>query len=316
MLTAKVKEYVFMSNEEIVKKIKNGNNLADYLEYLYTKNLPLIKTIIKPYTAFENEEDLLQECYFGLVNAVKNYDCYENVKFMTYAKFWIKQACVRYIENCGRSVRLPVSMHQDIIHYKKAIMELSHDLGRYPEDAELMKYLGISKAKLNDLKMYSQDIKSLNTSYTTEDGQEYELLDTIADDLRIEESVVDDLYNEHCKSELWGIVACYTSEREADVLRDRFKNKKTIRAISEKQNISFQRVREIEQNAIRKMRRPAVRRELEKKFDLAMVGAYNSGVNNFKTTWESSTERTALKMLDYDNYVQKRLAELKCKIQC
>ena len=98
--------------------------------------------------------------------------------------------------------------------------------------------------------MYSQDVKSLNTSYTTEDGQEYELLDTIESDLRLEESVIDDLYGEHCKSELWGIVACYTSEREADVLRDRFKNKKTIRAISEKQNISFQRVREIEQNAL------------------------------------------------------------------
>lgn len=305
-----------MSNEEIVKLIKENNNAADNLEYLYTKNLSLIKQIIKPYTAFEEEEDLLQECFFALVNAVNNYECFENVKFMTYAKFWLKQACMRYIENCGRSVRLPVSMHQDIIHYKKAIMELSHDLGRYPEDTELMKHLGISKDKLNDLKMYSQDVKSLNTSYTTEDGQEYELLDTIEADLRLEESVIDNLYNEHCKSELWGIIACYTSERETDILRDRFKNKKTIRAISEKQNISFHRVREIERNAIRKMRRPAVRRELEKKFDLAMVGAYNSSVNDFKTTWESSTERTALKLLDYDNYLQRRLAELKYKIRC
>lgn len=305
-----------MSNEEIVKQIKDGKNSADNLEYLYTKNLSLIKAIIKPYMALEEAEDLLQECFLGLLKAVEHYDTDENVKFMTYATFWLKQACVRYIENCGRTVRLPVSVHQDIIHYKKAIMELSHDLGRYPEDTELMEYLGISKAKLNDLKMYSQDVKSLNTTYTNEDGSECELMDTVADDLRLEESVIDDLYDEHCKSELWGIVACYTSEREADVLRDRFKNKKTIRAISEKQNVSFQRVREIEQSAIRKMRRPAVRRELEKKFDLAMVGAYNSGVNNFKTTWESSTERTALKMLDYDNYVQKRLAELKCKIQC
>ena len=137
-----------MDNEQIVQEIKNGINTSDNLERLYKKNLPLIEQIIKPYTNIEDKEDLLQECYFGLVNAIDHYDCFENVKFMTYAKFWLKQACIRYIENCGRSVRLPVSMHQDIIHYKKAIMELSHDLGRYPEEAELMKYLGISKAKL------------------------------------------------------------------------------------------------------------------------------------------------------------------------
>lgn len=303
-----------MDNEQIVQEIKNGINTSDNLERLYKKNLPVIKQIIKPYTALEEQEDLLQECYFALVNAVDNYECFENVKFMTYAKFWLKQACVRYIENCGRNVRLPVSMHQDIIHYKKAIMELSHDLGRYPEDAELAKHLGISKAKLNDLKMYSQDVKSLNTSYTTEDGQEYELMDTLADDLRLEESVVDDLYGEHCKSELWGIVARYTSPKESEILQERFKKRKSRQAIANDYNVTRQRIREIELKALRKMRRPAVKRELEKKFDLATAGIYNSGVNNFKTTWESSTERTALKMLAYDDYVQKRLAELRTKI--
>lgn len=305
-----------MSNEEIVKQIKDKKNTADNLEYLYTKNLPLIKRIIRPYANIEDEEDLLQECYFGLVKAVENYETDENVKFMTYAAFWLKQACMRYIENCGRSVRLPAQLYQDIIRYKKAITELSHDLGRYPEDAELLKYLGISKKKLNDLKMYSQDVKSLNTSYTTEDGQEYELLDTIEADLNLEESVVDNLYGEHCKSELWGVVTCYTSEKESNILQERFKKRKSRQAIANDYNVTRQRIREIELKALRKMCRPAVKRELEKKFDLTTVGIYKSGVNNFKTTWESSTERTALKMLAYDDYVQKRLAELKCKIQC
>lgn len=303
-----------MDNEQIVQEIKNGINTSDNLERLYKKNLTLIKQIIKPYTALEEQEDLLQECYFALVNAVNNYECFENVKFMTYAKFWLKQACMRYIENCGRSVRLPVNLYQDIIRYKKAITELSHDLGRYPEDAELVKHLGISKKKLNDLRMYSQDVKSLNTSYTTEDGQEYELLDTIEADLRLEESVIDNLYDEHCKSELWGIVECYTSEKESDILQERFKKCKSRQAIANDYNVTRQRIREIEHTALRKLRRASVKEEIEAKFDLAMVGAYRTGANNFKTTWESSTERTALKMIDYDNYVQKRLAELKCKI--
>ena len=88
-----------MTNEQIVEKIRSGCSTVKYLEMLYQKNLPLIKKFIKPYTAYEQEEDLLQEAYFGLLEAVNRYETSENVKFMTYARFWIRQVVRQYVEN-------------------------------------------------------------------------------------------------------------------------------------------------------------------------------------------------------------------------
>ena len=70
--------------------------------------MPLIKRIVKPYTAYENMEDLLQEAYFGLWEAVQHYETSENVLFMTYAGYWLRQVIQRYIENCGSVIRIPI----------------------------------------------------------------------------------------------------------------------------------------------------------------------------------------------------------------
>lgn len=94
-----------MTNEQIVEEIRNGSSVTENMQLLYESNLPLIKRYIKKYTAYENMEDLLQEAYFGLWEATKYYETSENVPFMYYAKYWIKQAVQRYIEKCGSTVR-------------------------------------------------------------------------------------------------------------------------------------------------------------------------------------------------------------------
>ena len=81
-----------MTNEQIVSEIRNGYSVTDYMQLLYESNLPLIKKFIKPYAAYEPMEDLLQESYFGLWEAVQHYETSANVRFMTYAEYWIKQS--------------------------------------------------------------------------------------------------------------------------------------------------------------------------------------------------------------------------------
>ena len=76
-----------MTNEQIVSEIRNGYSATDYMQSLYENNLPLIKKFIKPYTAYECEADLLQESYFGLLEAVKRYETDRNVQFMTFAQY-------------------------------------------------------------------------------------------------------------------------------------------------------------------------------------------------------------------------------------
>ena len=87
-----------MTNEQIVAEIRNGHSVTDNMQLLYENNLPLIKKFIKPYVVYGEWEDILQESFFGLWEAVQHYEISENVLFMTYARYWIKQSAQRYIE--------------------------------------------------------------------------------------------------------------------------------------------------------------------------------------------------------------------------
>ena len=116
-----------MTNEALVERIRNGYSVTGNMQLLYENNLPLIKRYIKPYTAYEPMEDCLQEAYFGLWEAVKRYETSENVLFMTYAGYWIKQSVQRYIEQCGTVVKIPSHTRQKIARYKKTVERLSQE---------------------------------------------------------------------------------------------------------------------------------------------------------------------------------------------
>lgn len=76
-----------MTNEQIVSQVKKGISVTENMQLLYEKNLSLIKKFIRPYIHYESEEDLLQEAYFGLWEAVQHYESSEKVLFMTYAQY-------------------------------------------------------------------------------------------------------------------------------------------------------------------------------------------------------------------------------------
>lgn len=107
-----------MTNEMLAERIRGGFSVSENMQSLYEGNLPLIRKFIKPFTAYECEADLLQESCFGLVAAVQHYEISENVRFMTYARYWILLAVQQYIEKCGSAVRIPNYERQKIIRCK------------------------------------------------------------------------------------------------------------------------------------------------------------------------------------------------------
>ena len=133
-----------MSNEEIVLQIKNGYSVTDNMQKLYENNLPLITMYVKKYSVYEPMEDLLQEAYLGLWEAVQHYEETGNVLFMTYASFWIKQAVIRYIENCGSTIRIPSHFKQKIYRYNKINAEFKKEYGKTPADEEIANKLDVS----------------------------------------------------------------------------------------------------------------------------------------------------------------------------
>ena len=178
-----------MTNEQIVAEIRNGYSVTDHMQILYENNLPLIKRFIKPYTAYENMEDLLQEAYFGLTEAVKHYETSENVLFMTYAGYWIRQAVQRYLEKCGSVVRIPSHTRQKIARYKKTVQELEQELGRVPTGKEIADKMGISVGLLPELEIQIQGVESLDTPLTDDSNLTFD--DTIQADYRLEDETID-----------------------------------------------------------------------------------------------------------------------------
>jgi RNA polymerase primary sigma factor len=146
-----------MSNEELVKLIQSGVNQRDNMQRLYEQNIGFINSLIKQYSyachsynrharklnKIDNEtspigvieyNELLQEAFIGLCNAVKGYDESMDCRFLTYSAYWIRQAIKRFLENCGNTIRVPVWLQARINYYNRI---QSHYMSKYGRKATI-----------------------------------------------------------------------------------------------------------------------------------------------------------------------------------
>ena len=178
-----------MTNEQIVSEIRNGFSTTNNMQLLYESNLPLIKKFIKPYTAYECEADLLQESYFGLLEAVKRYETDRNVQFMTFAQYWIKQSVQRYLKNCGSTVRIPTHTRTKMSRIRKATSQLRQEQGKEPTAADIAALLGVSVEEVQEIQGYMQSVISLDTPIAEDNS--LTLADTLQADLSLENDTID-----------------------------------------------------------------------------------------------------------------------------
>ena len=294
-----------MSNEEIVLQIKNGYSVTDNMQILYERNLPLIKMYIKKYSVYETMEDLLQEAYLGLWEAVQHYEETGNVLFMTYARFWIKQAVIRYIENCGSLIKVPSHFKQIIYRYKKILAEAEKNHLPLPTEEELAHLLKISLDRLDDVKAYSQTLSSLDANVTEQDMT---LHDAVKDDFCLEEFVIDKMYDDYSKNELWGIVERYTDTRESDIIKSYFLYSMSMPQIAKEYGLTTERIRTIKNNGLRRLKIGKAKRELIEKFEIMDASLYRSGYNKFKDYGESTVEYIAIRRMELEKeYAKKRI---------
>lgn len=297
-----------MTNEQIVEKIRNGYSVTENMQLLYERNLPLIKRMIKPYTAYENTEDLLQESYLGLWEAVQHYETSENVLFMTYAGFWIKQSAQRYIEKCSSVVRIPSNTKQKIIRYNKTVHKLTQEQSRAPADKEVADSMQISVSEVEHLKTYSQSISSLDAPLN--DDTDTTLGESIQADYSLEDIAIDKIYEEHSKSELWGIVERYTADRENHIIKEYFMHNKSMPEIAREENLTVSRIREIKEKGLRRLRRGNAKRELYEKFEIVKCGIYRNSMNKFNEhNFTSTVEYIAIRKTEIKEGHERRLQQ-------
>lgn len=297
-----------MTNEQLVAEIRNGYSVTDNMQLLYQKNLPLIKKIIQPYYKYEETEDLLQEAYFGLYEAVKHYETSENVLFMTYATFWIRQAVQRYINKCGAVVRIPSHTKQKKIRYKKTVIKLTQDLGCIPTREEIAEYMAVNVSEIERLEIYSKSIASLDSPVN--DDSDQTLIDSIQDDCNLENNIINEMYDQYSKNELWSIVEDYTTERENHIIREYFLYNKSMPEIAKNENITVSRIREIREKGLRKLKFGKAKRELIEKFDIVDSGIYKNGYGNFtQHNNTSKVEYIAIRRVELQEEYEKKLQE-------
>lgn len=290
-------------------KIKNcpTEDRKHYIEELYFKNLGLMKRTIKPYLCFAEEDELLDECFIGLHEAVEHYEPGKGA-FSSYACYWYKQSTLRFLEESGFTVRIPVHFQQKIRRYKRSVEELSNVLGHIPTDWEVADYMGLELSEILDIKLHQCNMASLDAPVENGEDNEICLSDTIADDYSLENDVIEEVYAEQAKTTLWGICERYMSGSEYGVVEDYYRNGKNAAEIAREKEIGYQKVRDLKESGLRKVRRDRAKRELLETLELVDSEKYRAGLQNFTEHQESKVEYLALKNIKIEEMRKKLYA--------
>ena len=251
----------FEQEKELSARAIKGDQ--DAINELVSCNLLLVVPIAKRYYGCGLPLlDLIQEGNLGLITAAKKYDGTKGWRFSTYATYWIRQSISRALGDQSRTIRIPANMVELLGKVRKATNELTIKFKRQPTDEEIAKYLDEDLDKIQTVLDVSQAVSSLDLA-VDEDG-ETSVGDLVADD-RVESGYAN-LVKEANKQIVDDVLSTLPA-REAEILRMRFginqEKAMTLEEVGGHYGITKERIRQIENKAIRKLRHPARARMLK-----------------------------------------------------
>jgi RNA polymerase primary sigma factor len=251
-------EYPLLTPEqeqEAFEKFHNGDLAARKL--LIESNLRLVVSIAKKYKGHGlSFQDLIQEGNLGLINAVNKFDTSLGYKFSTYASWWIKQYIGRAIENKGRMIKIPSGVLEVMNRVEMTAKKMTVELGREPTDEELAAKLEIPLETIVDYRHNYNEPTSTDICINDDND---DTVGSLIEDTKFKNP--ETLYLEHNQKELVREVLSSLDEREARIITLRFgledDKPKTLSETGEIIGLTKERIRQIENKALMKMRTPA-----------------------------------------------------------
>ncbi|MGE0551225.1 MAG: RNA polymerase sigma factor RpoD/SigA [Kofleriaceae bacterium] len=245
---------------EVHQAHRDAANLRD--EFVRA-NLRLVVTMARRYDRGGMPlADLIQEGNLGLMHAVARFDYRRGLRFSTYACWWIRHAIGRALADKARAVRIPVHMLEAQQQLEKVRQALVGDLGRPPTPQELARAARVPLAKLNQMHRYIMG-QPMSLDRPVHDDDDRSFGDTMADPDSEEHSPADDLTTQTLTSQIKRLLH-HLSPIEADVLTKRFglgdDEERTFREIGDQYHLSRERIRQIQNSALDKLKR-ALERE-------------------------------------------------------
>lgn len=257
MYLKEIGEYPLLTKEEesaLARKISKGDEKAK--TNLINHNLRLVVYIAKKYMGHGlSLLDMIQEGNLGLIKAVERFDVNKGYRFSTYATFWIKQAISKAIMDQTRNIRIPVHIIERMSNIHKIEKEYQQKYGRDPNEEEVAAALKLSVEKVKETYNWMKDTTSLDVAVGDDEDV---TIGSFVEDESVKESF-DEIDNENQYNVLYDILNSL-SEKEKTVIVRRFglgRNRaETLEEVGKSMNLSRERIRQIEAEAMRKLRNP------------------------------------------------------------
>ena len=236
---------------ELAQRIKKGDDIA--IQKLTRANLRFVVSVAKQY---QNQglslPDLINEGNMGLIKAAEKFDETRGFKFISYAVWWIRQSIMQAINEQSRIVRLPLNQVSSLSKYKKAIAEFQQEFQRKPSASELAVILKIPKKKVITTMKVSGRHVSVDAPFS--EGEDGSLLDVIEDG---DAPIADNgLIGESLATEIDRALSTLT-DRERIIIKSSFgigAEEISLEEIGDKFNLTRERVRQIREKAIKRLR--------------------------------------------------------------